>query len=198
MNDRDYAAIVLAAGMSSRMGALKPLLPLADGTIADHVIATFLQNEVEVYVVVGYHKEEIIASIKDRDINIVENPDYEHGMFTSIQAGVRRLGADHKWFFVMPVDIPLVRPATIARLKSEARLHQDSILYPTFGGRRGHPVLLPARLTEPIMQWEKEGGLKALLSEDANCVDVAVPDRNIVFDVDSPDDFKEMAERLRH
>jgi len=197
MNATDCAAIVLAAGLSSRMGSLKPLLPLGEGTIADHVIATFAANNVEVYLVVGYRKKEIAASIKDRSVNIVENPQYEQGMFTSVQAGVRRLRRSHKRFFVMPVDIPLVSPATVGQLMTEARSHPRSILYPTFGGRRGHPVLIPARLVEPILQWKKDGGLKALLSADMDFAEVPVRDSNVVFDVDGPDDFTELLGRLQ-
>lgn len=197
MNTRCFAAVVLAAGMSSRMGTLKPVLCLGEGTITDRVIATFLQNNVEVYLVVGHRKDEILAAIAHPNVCIVENPNYERGMFTSVQAGVSRLHTDHRWFFVMPVDIPLVRPATVARLMTEAGNHPGSVVYPTFGGQRGHPVLIPSRLAQPILRSEGDGGLKALLSADDDCLDVVVPDSNIVFDVDSPEDFQQLRHRYQ-
>jgi CTP:molybdopterin cytidylyltransferase MocA len=191
------AAIILSAGMSSRMQKFKPLLPLGPGTIVERVIGTFAQNDVDVYLVVGHNKQEIIQSVEGRDVTVVENPAYERGMLTSIQAGVRRLCADHKWFFVMPVDIPLVRPATVRRLMEEADKHFEAIVYPVFVGQRGHPVLVPARLTQTILDFHGSGGLRTVLSQDANSVEVAVPDANVVFDVDSPKDYWDVTDRFR-
>jgi molybdenum cofactor cytidylyltransferase len=193
-----FAAIVLAAGLSSRMGAFKPLLPLGESTIVDRVITTFLKSNVDVYLVVGYHRDELVPAVKDKNVTVIENPDYERDMFTSVQVGVRGLRTDHKWFFVMPVDIPLVRPATVVRLMTEAEKHPNSVLYPTFNLRRGHPVLIPSRLIPQITQWIKDGGLKALLSVDDNRVDVEVPDSNVVFDIDTPEDFQQLRHRWQH
>ena len=183
--------------MSSRMQKFKPLLPLGTATIVDHVIATFSENDVDVYLVVGHRKKEIIQSVRNRNVTVVENPEYERGMLTSIQAGVRRLCADHRWFFVTPVDIPLVRPATVRRLMEEAGKHFEAIVYPVFVGQRGHPVLVPVRLTQTILSFGGNGGLRAVLSQDANFVEVAVPDANVVFDVDSPKDYWDLTDRFR-
>ena len=195
MSTTGCAAIILAAGMSSRMGKFKPLLPLGTGTIVERVIATFVENNVEVYVVVGHRKEEVSERIKNPNVTVVDNDNYERGMFTSVQAGVGRLRADHKCFFVMPVDIPLVRPATVARLIRTASKHPEAVVYPVFVGQRGHPVLIPSRMRQPIMQWGGDGGLRAVLSQDTDSVDVVVPDANVVFDVDSPKDYWDLTER---
>jgi molybdenum cofactor cytidylyltransferase len=209
---RQFAAIVLAAGLSSRMrgagpsatsqgttdGIPKPLLPLGVGTIVDHVITTFMQNDAEPYVVVGYRREEVIRSLKHPGLIMVANPEYESGMFSSVQAGVAHLNPGHRWFFVHPVDIPLVRPFTIARLMDHAREYPDSVIYPLFQGRRGHPVLIPMRLAPAVMKWHGGGGLKGLLAREDKCVEVPVPDSNIVFDVDTPADYSELIQRERH
>ncbi len=193
-----YAAIILAAGFSSRMGALKPLLPLGDETVADHVIATFLDSGADVFLVVGWRRDEITTGIKNREITIVENPDYEQGMFTSIQAGVRKLAPRHGAFFVMPVDIPLVRPATVARLMAESARHPGKIIYPVFGAARGHPPLLPACLATAITHWPGGGGLKALLeAHEGTALNVAVPDGNILFNLNKLEDYQALLERFR-
>jgi molybdenum cofactor cytidylyltransferase len=93
------AAIVLAAGFSSRMEEFKPLLSVGGETITDRVISTFLSNGVEVLLVTGWRQDELAAGIKNRDITIVENPDYERGMLSSVQAGVKRLNSSHRSFF---------------------------------------------------------------------------------------------------
>src|SRR3989304_4518460 len=120
MKAGSYAAIVLAAGFSPRMKRFKPLLPLGKETITDYLMAAFLQNGVEVYLVIGYRQDELRAGIGTRNIHIVENPDFAQGMLTSVQAGVRSLDSAFKAAFIAPVDIPLVRAATIERLLKAA------------------------------------------------------------------------------
>lgn len=196
MNRQGYAVIILAAGLSSRMSGFKPLMPLGDATILDHVISTFQQNHVDIYLVLGHRRDEIRRRIKHKAINIIDNPAYEQGMFTSVQAGVRRLPSDCRQIFIMPADIPLARPATIARLISESEKHPGKIIYPLFAGRRGHPPLIPASRIPTILNFTGDGGLKAALtSESGDALDILVPDSNILFDIDTEEDYQELLER---
>jgi molybdenum cofactor cytidylyltransferase len=193
-----YAAIILAGGLSTRMRRFKPLLPLGDATITDHVIDTFLSAGVDVFLVVGYRRDVVEAGIKQRDITIVYNPDYEQGMFSSIRAGVRRMRPACSAFFVLPVDIPLVRPATVRRLTAAAAENPDSIIYPVFRGKRGHPPLVPSGLAPEILGWNRDGGLKAVLdSQQDRSLEIPVPDGNILFDIDTPEDYTALLERFR-
>lgn len=200
MKPRRYAAVILAAGFSSRMEQFKPLLPLGEKTITDHVIATFRQNNVDVYLIVGWRGNELRAGIKKWDIDIIENSEYQQGMFTSVQAGIRHLQPVPESFFIMPVDIPLVRPSTISQLINEAREHPGKILYPVFGKTRGHPPLVPSSLIPVILGWQKEGGLRAILStQENNALEVIVPDSYILLDIDTYDDYQVALKRfLRH
>jgi molybdenum cofactor cytidylyltransferase len=113
MNNPRFAAVILAAGFSSRMKQLKPLLPLGEVTVTGYAISTFQSIGVEVFLVVGNRKEEVISGINSRGIIIVDNPDFEKGMFSSVQAGIKHLGKEHQSFFILPVDIPLVEMATV-------------------------------------------------------------------------------------
>jgi molybdenum cofactor cytidylyltransferase len=192
------AAIVLAGGLSTRMKQFKPLLPMGDATITDHVISTFLNTGTDVFLVAGYHHDEIVAGIKKQDISIVYNPDYEKGMFTSIQAGVRRLEAKYPAFFINPVDIPLVRTSTIRQLMEAAEKNPDKIIYPVFGGKRGHPPLIPTELTGDILGWDKSGGLAAILkTRGKRAMEVPVADSFILCDIDTPEDYKALLEHFR-
>jgi molybdenum cofactor cytidylyltransferase len=194
--ERDFAALILAAGFSSRANGFKPLLPLGSGTIIGRVISSYLQNGVEVFVVVGHRQDEIKESIGNLCIHIVENPDYRLGMFTSIQVGVRKLGGAYGWFFVSPVDIALISPDTIARLMAEAKNNLGKILFPVFNGRRGHPPVIPSSLIPAILGWDKDGGLNAVLSQNKElALEVQVTDSNILFDVDTPEDYQELLRR---
>jgi molybdenum cofactor cytidylyltransferase len=194
-----YAAIVLAGGLSTRMKNFKPLLPLGDATVTDHVIDTFLNAGVDVFLVAGYRHDDIAAGIKKRDITIVYNPDYEKGMFSSIQAGIRRLPPVYRGFFILPVDIPLVRPETIKQMLNVAVKNPECIIYPVFEGKRGHPPLVPTALASAILRWGKGGGLKAVLkSHEKLAREVPVADSNILFDIDTPEDYKALLELFKH
>jgi molybdenum cofactor cytidylyltransferase len=193
-----YAAIVPAGGLSTRMHQVKPLLPLGEETVADHVIAAFLSAGANVFLVTGYRHDAIKAGINQRDFKIIFNPDYKTGMFSSVKAGVRRLLPEHEAFFINPVDIPLVRPATIRRLMAAAAENPDKIIYPVFGGKRGHPPLVPRSLIPTILDWRAGGGLKAVLaSQEKLAMEVPVPDGNILFDVDTPEDYTVLLKRYQ-
>lgn len=188
-----FAAVVLAAGLSSRMNGFKPLLPLGKATITDHVISTFKSVNVDVILVVGYRRDDVINTIKDKDIKVIFNQDYEKEMFTSIQAGVREAGQRYKGFFILPVDIPLVKPSTIQSLMAAAQENPGKIIYPIHKGKKGHPPLIPASLIPVILEWRKGGGLKAVLQAyEKRVIGVPVDDRYILVDVDTPDDYRKL------
>lgn len=199
MKSKRYAAIVLAAGFSHRMQQFKPLLPLGKETIADYLMATFLHSGVEVYLVVGYQQDELRSGIRTRNIHIVENRDYQQGMFSSIQAGLRSLKSDYQAAFIAPVDIPLVRSTTIRRLLRAAEEHPGKVIHPVFRQARGHPPLVPADIFPAILGWQGDGGLKSIFHvyEDT-AVEVNVPDSNILFDIDEPGEYKRLLERFQH
>ena len=194
----NYAAIILSGGLSSRMPQLKPLLPLGSGTVVDQVISIFAANNVDVILVVGHRHTEIEKSLKSQNITIVYNPLFEQGMFTSVCAGVQRLQPGHRSFFILPVDIPLVRTATIRQILKVAVEYPDRIIYPVIGGKRGHPPLIPSALTKKILGWKENGGLKAFLStQESLALEIPVADSNILLDMDTRADYSLVLERFQ-
>ncbi len=193
-----YAAIILAAGYSRRMERFKPLLPIGGTTLVDRLISTFLDTNVEVYVVVGYRADEIRAAIEDRNVVVVENPNYNLGMFTSVQAGVRSLVSGYDAFFVMPADVPLVGPFTIESLMTASAQHRGRIIYPVFEKRRGHPPLIPMSLAPKITASGNDHSLRDVLhSFERLALEVNVPDSGILLDIDTPDDYDSLVKRLQ-
>jgi putative nucleotidyltransferase with HDIG domain len=196
MSSGKYAAIILAAGFSSRMQEFKPLLAVGDQTIADRVISIFQNLDVDVILVTGWRKQEFVNGIKSENISIVENPDFEKGMLSSIQTGVRYLEPGYQGFFVTPVDIPLVRESTIRILLKNAGTYPDRIIYPVFDSRRGHPTLITSALAPGILIWSAEGGLDSILATHHDLdLDVAVPDENILLDADTREDYLRVLDR---
>jgi molybdenum cofactor cytidylyltransferase len=193
-----YAAVVLAGGLSTRMNQFKPLLSIGKATVTEHVLDTFFGTGVDVFLVVGHRYKEIKARIKKHDITIIYNPDYEQGMFSSIQAGVRRLPMFYQAFFMLPIDIPLVRPATIRRLMEASVENPDNIIYPVFGGKRGHPPLIPTRLIPFILGWRTNRNMKAVLDSHKDlALEIPVADSLILYDIDTPGDYATLLERFR-
>jgi molybdenum cofactor cytidylyltransferase len=194
----NFAAVILAGGLSSRMKEFKPLLPLGDATITDYVLSTFRSCSVDIILVTGYRQKDILAEIDQKAVTVIFNPEYEKGMFTSVQAGVRKIKDEHQAFFVLPVDIPLVRLSTVEKIKNVYINHQNNIIYPVFKGKRGHPSLIPSTLIKGILSWKKDGGLKAFLETHKElALDVLVNDSNILFDVDTLEDYRELLKKYK-
>ena len=190
-------AIILAAGLSSRMREFKPLLPLGGATALERLIRTFLEAGVaDVRVVVGHRHEELVQLVENAGGRIVLNGSYQEGMFSSVLTGIRTIEPEVDAFFVQPVDVPLVRPATIRRLLRQYRQSLSDVIYPCFLGKRGHPPLIAGRLAQVITSWQGEGGLKAVLTLwEPGALDVGVVDELVLCDMDTPEAYQALAAR---
>src|SRR5271157_4270310 len=105
------SALVLAAGYSSRMGQFKPRLPVGGRSAIELAITAFREAGIEVVLVVtGHRAQELTAVLEGHRVRCVFNPKYDSGMYSSIVAGLKALPADTDACFILPADIPLVRP----------------------------------------------------------------------------------------
>jgi molybdenum cofactor cytidylyltransferase len=197
-NAASIAVIVLAAGLSRRMGHFKPLLPLEAYRTIERVVRTFKGAGVEeILVVAGHRADEIRQAVAHLNVRCIVNPDYIQGMFTSVLAGIRALSPHCRAFFIHPVDIPLVRSHTVRRLAAAFENATASILYPTFDGLRGHPTLIRTHLGPRILKWHGTGGLRTFLRQhDTDSLEVKVVDEAILLDLDTPEDYNLMQARL--
>jgi CTP:molybdopterin cytidylyltransferase MocA len=193
----NVAAIVLAAGFSSRMGEFKPLLDLAGMTALERTVTLFRTAGVrDVRVVTGHRAEELAPLLERLDVRIVPNPNYREGMFASVAAGAETIGEEIKAFFVLPVDLPLVRPATVRKLIEAYDLERSGIVYPAFMGERGHPPLITGWLAPEIVRWNGAGGLQGILLQwEGVAQEVEVADEQILRDMDTPGDYRRLRER---
>ncbi len=186
-----FAAVVLAAGLSARMGDFKPLMDLAGQTVLARCVEAFRAAGVgEVVVVTGHRAREVQVEVERLGVISILNPAYEQGMFSSVRAAVSSL-SDLDAFFLLPVDIPLVRSTTIFSL---VRAYDGRIAYPCFEGERGHPPLVPARLIPAVLDHNGCGDMKSLL-EAHPALDVPVWDQGVLLDADTPDDFAVLVRR---
>jgi molybdenum cofactor cytidylyltransferase len=194
----NVAALILSAGFSSRMGDFKPLLPLGEMTALERTISLFGSSGVEdVRVITGFRSEELEPLLTRLKVRNIVNPRYRDGMFTSVIAGAKTIGNGVDAFFILPVDIPLVRPATI-RCLLEAYDPGNDVLYPCFQGLRGHPPLISARHAGAIVSWCGDNGLRGALAQwETGSQELEVADEHILNDMDTPEAYGRLAEKVK-
>ncbi len=192
---RGLAGVVLAAGLSTRMGAFKPLLPLDGRTVLEGAIATLREGGVaDVVVVTGHRGDELTAAIARAGARRVHNPRYEEGMYTSVQAGVAALSDDLAAFFLLPCDIPRAGAATVRQLaRARHEAGDPAVIYPVHRRRRGHPPLIAARLIPGILRAEPRGGLREVLHGFAGeVIEVKVDQPGILRDLDTWESYERL------
>jgi CTP:molybdopterin cytidylyltransferase MocA len=195
VNAAALRAVILAAGLSSRMRELKPLLPL-DGVPAVLTVASAYRDVgLEAVVVLGFGAERVAPLLEEHGLRYVVNHDFEDGMYSSVRCGVRALPRDVGAFFVHPVDCALVRSETLGLLARCAEDPETGVVYPVHAAERGHPPLVPAALREAILAEEPKGGLEELLTRgEAGACEVRVDDPNVLLDMDDAAAFERLAE----
>ncbi|HZK70921.1 MAG TPA: NTP transferase domain-containing protein [Clostridia bacterium] len=193
---KNYSAIILAAGYSTRMGNFKPLMNLAGKTPLQRCIELFKSCGVnDITVVTGYLNDCVEKELND--IRIVFNDEYSKGMFTSIKAGVESLAQGTDAFFILPVDIPSVQVNTIKKMIQSYEKIKDGILYPIFGEEKGHPTLVSYSFAEEILNNNPEGGLREIFNQHKKQWHYEqVTDRGILLDMDTKEDFQVLLEHI--
>lgn len=182
------AALIVAAGMSSRMGDFKPMLNIGSISIAQRVVATFRQAGVDkIVMVTGYNAVALERHLSANRIIFLRNENYENTqMFDSARIGLDYLKDKCDRVLFTPVDIPLFTAATVRELlNTDARLAS-----PVCDGVQGHPTLIDASLIEALLADSGEGGLRGALERcGAEMTQVSVSDRGILHDADTPEDY---------
>lgn len=195
-NNSRIGAVILAAGMSSRMGKAKQLLRLGEHTLLEQVVENVRGSRVdEIIVVLGHAAETIKAGVSIQGLKFVINEAYQQGMGTSLRTGLAALPAGVVAALVVLADQPFVRPATLDLLIDQYRQSNAQILIPLYRGFRGNPVLLDRSVFPEVMALSGDIGCRAIFGNHLEgIVKVPVEDVGILLDVDSKEDF----ERLQH
>jgi len=191
------SAIVLAAGQAARFGECKQLIRLGDKTLIEHVLATVSASKVEnILVVLGAHAAEIQRRVKFGRERVVMNPDYAKGMSTSIHAGLHALDPETDAAMIVLADQPFVMAETLNRLVDEYRERKALAVIPTYRGARGNPVLIDRALFPDMLELRGDVGFRAVLARrPADVVLIPVDDVGVVTDLDTREDFDDLAPR---
>lgn len=185
-------AIILAAGLSSRMGSLKALLKIDGETMISRVVGLMeAVGASPIVVVVGYRQEDIRRQLEGRSVTFVYNEKYaESQMMDSMILGFDEVQDKCERVLITPVDVPVVVPDTVKLL-----LNSDGgFVRPVFGGKAGHPVLLKTELIPKIKEYSNEGLNKAILNSGIGYTDIAVPDEGVLMESNTPEEFEKILE----
>jgi molybdenum cofactor cytidylyltransferase len=186
-----FAALLLSAGRSQRMGAQKLMAPRAGQPMILHSLRPLLTLNLCRIVVVG-SAESGVRNVLQDDVRVryIENTEPGLGLSSSLRLGVETLVADADAVFIALADMPGISLRTYEQLR-EAWDGSSLALIPVHGGRRGHPVLLSSKAFEWIERIEGDRGLRDLLLAAGTAVrEWPVKDAGVLFDIDTPEQLQ--------
>ncbi len=193
---RSLAALVLAAGRSTRMGGPNKLLAEIGGRpLVRIAVEQALASQARpVIVVTGHQRERVEAALNGLDVRFVHNPDYADGISTSVKAGIAAVPADADGAIVCLGDMPQVDAKLIDRLLAAFDPEKGAlVVVPTMDGKRGNPVVWSRRFFPELGGLGGDVGARHLIASYPEAVaEVPVAGRAALVDVDTPDALIEL------
>lgn len=191
---RRTSVVVLAAGMSRRMGAPKQMLRAGENTLLERVLNAARRSQAgEVVLVLGFAAGEILRTISTEGLKVVTNEAYQEGMGSSLRAGIAAVDPEAGAALIMLADQPFVDSSTLDALILHHRQAAPQVVIPTYKGFRGNPVLLDRSLFAEIAQIRGDVGCRAIFGHHTeNIVKLAVDDPGILLDVDTREDLEKL------
>ena len=186
-------AVVLAAGLSSRMKSFKPMLPLAGSTVIKTAISTLRSAGVTTIVVVtGNNAEALGKHLFDIDVDCVYNESYANtDMYYSACMGLNYISDKTSRVFFLPCDVPLFSRQSLVAMMKYMDQSGCSILIPAHNGKKGHPTLIKNDAIPQIVSHKGGGGLRGAIEAFGGAkVVLDLPDAGITMDADNPEDYK--------
>jgi molybdenum cofactor cytidylyltransferase len=193
-NNSRIGAVILAAGMSTRMGEAKQMLRLGNSTLLEQVLENVKDSGVdEIVLVLGHAAETIRPLVANQRLKVVINEAYREGMGTSLRTGLAALDPGINAALIVLADQPFVRPTTLDRLIDRYQGSNAQIVIPMYKGFRGNPVLLDRSVFPEVMALSGDIGCRAIFgSHLEGIVKVPVDDIGVLLDIDSKDDFAKL------
>ncbi|MCA9041311.1 MAG: NTP transferase domain-containing protein [Planctomycetaceae bacterium] len=200
---RARVVLLPAAGISSRMGKHKLSLPLSSSTLIGQTLSNYLSANIDLIVIVRRpDDEQLVAALPESNRLLlvtpeVSPPDMKASLIYAL-AAVQQLTkstADHL-YLLSPPDMPLLNSELINQMLDEWK-PSDEVLIPTYSSRRGHPVLFSDRIAHMLDEIPPPQGLNSLWKRtDVHLREIMVASDDILFDVDTPEDYAEARNRL--
>ena len=184
------AGILLAAGMSTRMGEPKALLDWGGEPLVRYQVRQLREAGAdEVVVVLGHRGDDVHREMRRLDCRTVLNATYQLGRAGSLRAGAKAVSPEAETIVVLNVDQP--RAAALIRAVIEARTPEAAAARPAHGGRHGHPVALAGRLRGELLEASEErGGLRGVLAAHADAIIDAAAGEECLLDLNTRAEYE--------
>jgi len=194
VNDVKVSAVVLAGGISKRMGKPNKLLVKVNGsTLVNRTVGIAVRSNVEeIIVVTGYEPNLVQKSLSDHPVKFIHNPNYRSGLSTSLSSGIKAVSKSFAGAVVVLSDMPWVMTETINLLIERFITENGMVIcQPTFEGKAGNPVLWPRKFFPEIINIKGDTGAKNLIEQHSqNVSHVEVNDAGIHNDINKPNDIR--------
>ena len=189
------AGIILAAGMSTRMGQFKQLLPLGGRAAIEWIAEVVGRRLDQTVVVLGHRAEEIAPVLADYPVCCVVNSAYRMGMLSSVQCGIQAVDAAADYLICLG-DQPRLSGAVVEQVLQARKQIAAGIIIPTANGRRGHPVLIRNAYRAEILGLPLDVGLNAVTrGHPEDTCELPVAEDAILTDMDTPADYQRELEQ---
>lgn len=193
------SAVIVAAGLSSRMGSLKPLLPIDDETFLARLVRIFLSSGIDdIVIVTGYQKDKIEAAMQHLPVRCVENAAYATtDMFTSVRLGLEAISAESEFCLFTTADSPCPSLYTVKLLIEKLGDGKPAAI-PRYNFQEGHPIGFNRELIPAILQHRDPPGLRNALGKMHIIISfVETPDSGILEHANTPEEYQLLLEHRR-
>ncbi len=180
--------IITAAGLSRRHPPNKLLNDLNGKSVIQQTVESFIDFNMDIRVVVGYQKGEILQILNNRfgsRITVIDNPEYRSGLSSSIKAGLANPQQNLEYWAFSNGDKPFIQPATIQQILDKLHSTEQPILVPTYEGTNGHPTFFSSRFTDKLYMLSGDEGARSIIQRHGRLVKfIPVHDEGIILDMD--------------
>ena len=187
-NSKDLAVVILAAGISSRLGDItKQLLVYKNETLLKIAVKKALEISKDVFVVLGHEKEKCEKELKDFDVNIIYNPNYKKGMGSTLSLGIKHT-KEFNYTMVMLCDQPFIPISHFQVLKEN--IQNENIIASLYEKNKSAkvPAIFPKKYYDELLKLDADFGAKEILQKES-CINIQLK-KDFCIDIDTLEDMK--------
>jgi molybdenum cofactor cytidylyltransferase len=193
------SAIVVAGGLSTRMGAPKQLLPYGKHTVVEQIVSVLLKCSLdEIVVVTGHKRHAVETRLAAWSVRPVFNSNYQAGeMLSSVKCGLAALDSEVNAALLVLGDQPQLETAAVQQLIATYQTEPAGLVIPSFQMRRGHPILIDRDYWPEILTLDSNRTLRdVIVTHDDEICYVAVETDSVLRDIDTPEDYQQELQQL--